>query len=172
MVYLIVCDKTMVCKIGYTKNIESRLTTLQTGHAYPLRLVFSLEGGHDLERRLHFKFRRLRLRGEWFRFEHHLPLCFAAEDLRLRGCSELASDIDLIAAIIGDNSYSDLEKLDFLNSVSEALDICEQIVSSEFVGEKALVYERFLRFVSRCSEENLEKLLDRLSSLENRIDSL
>jgi len=172
MVYLIACDDLRVCKIGYTKNLESRLSSLQTGHAYPLRLVFSLNGGRDLERRLHFKFRCLRLRGEWFRFEHHFPLFFAAEDLRLRGCFDLAIDIDLIAAIIGDNSYSDLEKLNFLNSVSEALGICEQIVSSKFVGEKALVYEQFLRLVSRCSEEDMKKIDVMLSELEDGIDSL
>jgi hypothetical protein len=84
----------------------------------------------------------------------------------------LAIDIDLIAAIIGDNSYSDLEKLNFLNSVSEALGICEQIVSSKFVGEKALVYEQFLRLVSRCSEEDMKKIDVMLSELEDGIDSL
>jgi Meiotically up-regulated gene 113 len=135
MVYLIACDKTRVCKIGHTKNIESRLTTLQTGHAYPLRLVFSLEGGHDLERWLHFKFKHLRLKGEWFRFEHHLQLSFAAEDLRLRGCSELASDVDLIASIVKDGSYSNLDKINFLNSINDALDEAERLLAFELECE-------------------------------------
>jgi len=57
-------------KIGNTaSSIMQRLCTLQSGSAYPLRLVALIHttSHKKLEAELHKKFKALRLEGEWFR---------------------------------------------------------------------------------------------------------
>lgn len=54
-------------KIGITKDIKSRFSSLQVGHPEPLRLLTSLEGPKALERELHNQFHTHRLSGEWFK---------------------------------------------------------------------------------------------------------
>lgn len=54
-------------KIGYTaSNPRSRMLTLQTGNAKPLRLLTCAPGTIEDERKLHEKFAKLRMTGEWF----------------------------------------------------------------------------------------------------------
>lgn len=53
-------------KIGYSKNPEKRLKSLQTGNQAPLKLLLVLDGGTDKEAELHERFAELRSRGEWF----------------------------------------------------------------------------------------------------------
>lgn len=53
-------------KIGVAKNIAKRVKTLQTGSASPLVLRAWMSGSHDDERRMHKKFERAHIRGEWF----------------------------------------------------------------------------------------------------------
>lgn len=53
-------------KIGVSEKIISRLSELQTGNARRLVLLGYLEGGVELEQRLHLRFNHLRRNGEWF----------------------------------------------------------------------------------------------------------
>lgn len=53
-------------KIGYTTDLLSRMDTLQTGSPYKLNLVLCFQGFVTTERELHAKFRKDRMRGEWF----------------------------------------------------------------------------------------------------------
>ncbi len=55
-------------KIGIAEGtrLDRRLKQLQTASPLPLRLLGIIEGGSDLERRLHEKFAGCRLEGEWF----------------------------------------------------------------------------------------------------------
>ena len=53
-------------KIGYSRNVESRLTNLQMGSSKELFLLGTLRGGRELEGKLHSRFNEYRLRGEWF----------------------------------------------------------------------------------------------------------
>jgi hypothetical protein len=64
--YLIRCN-TFV-KIGITNDIDYRLRTLQTGNPYPLAVLATFEFANALpiESRLHKKYSRFRVRGEWF----------------------------------------------------------------------------------------------------------
>ena len=48
------------------------MATLQVGNPRRLRLVGTLEGGAELEGRLHQRFAHLRIAGEWFRAEREL----------------------------------------------------------------------------------------------------
>lgn len=69
-VYFVVGNN--LVKIGATStDVRMRLTGLQTGSPVPLSLLAlqSSSNVYDLERRLHQRFRRFRVRGEWFKFE-------------------------------------------------------------------------------------------------------
>lgn len=54
-------------KIGCAQDVRKRLRTLQSGHHGTLRLLFTLPGGMEMERRLHARFWRSRIKGEWFK---------------------------------------------------------------------------------------------------------
>src|SRR5437764_15150765 len=66
-------------KIGTTRNLERRRRSLATGSAEELQLLGSLPGGADLEQRLHERFERFHVRGEWFQADEE-PLA-AVRDL-------------------------------------------------------------------------------------------
>jgi hypothetical protein len=54
-------------KVGFTKsNPESRVSALQTGNPWPLRLVALATGTPGLEAFIHEMFAFYRLKGEWF----------------------------------------------------------------------------------------------------------
>lgn len=55
-------------KIGTTKDLNARLSGLQTGTADKLTLIRTIDGGEATERWLHNRFRASRIRGEWFGF--------------------------------------------------------------------------------------------------------
>jgi hypothetical protein len=59
-------------KIGFSTNAESRIATLQTAHFEPLALLTTIDGNQRGERALHHRFRRMRVRGEWFRADPEL----------------------------------------------------------------------------------------------------
>lgn len=57
-----------VVKIGFTNDVKRRLSTLQTGHTRPLKVIRLFEGGPAEEARLHALFADVRTKGEWFTF--------------------------------------------------------------------------------------------------------
>jgi hypothetical protein len=65
-VYFIGHDEAV--KIGYTNNLRSRMSSIQTGNPKPLaRLaVITCVNAVEVERRLHKTFEQWRLEGEWF----------------------------------------------------------------------------------------------------------
>jgi len=73
MVYLIHRDGTNIYKVGFSKNPEKRLKTLQTGNAEKLILIKQWYGDRDLEKIIHDKLRpdiigrQQKLKGEWFK---------------------------------------------------------------------------------------------------------
>lgn len=54
-------------KIGFTKDLEGRVSRLQTGSPYDLQLLASIDGTRRDEQALHSRFANLNVRGEWFR---------------------------------------------------------------------------------------------------------
>jgi hypothetical protein len=67
--YIIQSGETGAIKIGRTSDIETRISSLQTGCPYPLRLILLVEGYGHIERELHHKLRSYRTQGEWFHLE-------------------------------------------------------------------------------------------------------
>lgn len=58
-------------KIGFSKNVERRLSTLQTGNSDLLRLHHAVDVPDDqarhVENTIHKEYSYLRIKGEWFR---------------------------------------------------------------------------------------------------------
>lgn len=53
-------------KIGFTRNIKARLSTIQTGHPEKLQVFATVPGGPDKEEYYHKRWRTRRRQGEWF----------------------------------------------------------------------------------------------------------
>lgn len=53
-------------KIGVSTNPQKRLASLQTSYHKPLTMLAVINGGRDVESKLHTKFDKFRLSGEWF----------------------------------------------------------------------------------------------------------
>lgn len=68
-------------KVGYSRDPEGRLRTLQTGHAERLQIFATVEGGRDLESKYHRRWRNRRQKGEWFTIGE----CIIAEIARIKG---------------------------------------------------------------------------------------
>ena len=68
MIYLISHEYQFV-KIGYTKNINKRLSQLQVSSPVKLELLHLIDGSATLEKKLHVLFKDLRTSGEWFKFD-------------------------------------------------------------------------------------------------------
>ena len=72
MVYLIRQENTFFYKIGYTSSTSAkgRLSSMQTGNPFKLHLVKEVKGNPYIEKHLHGVFSKLRVRGEWYRFDY------------------------------------------------------------------------------------------------------
>lgn len=68
-------------KVGFSRDPDARLRDLQTAHGERLQIFATVEGGMDLERKYHNRWKFRRAEGEWF------TLCppILAEIARLKG---------------------------------------------------------------------------------------
>jgi len=68
-------------KIGYSTKALKRLKSLQTSHSRMLKIIGTMPGSIRLEKQLHKKFRRLRVRNEWFRYTKEIARYIEANTL-------------------------------------------------------------------------------------------
>lgn len=61
-----ISDGEMV-KIGRAINVVSRLSSMQTSSTKPLTVLATFLAHNSIEKRIHLKFKNMRVRGEWFR---------------------------------------------------------------------------------------------------------
>jgi len=66
MVYLIINKARTLCKVGYSSNPKSRLSTLQTGNPEELYLEATLFGTRFLEKELHSRLSVFKVKNEWY----------------------------------------------------------------------------------------------------------
>lgn len=67
VVYFIASEDRRFVKIGSCgRDPRARLSEIQTCCPLRLELLVNVEGGTELERRIHDTFRRCKVRGEWF----------------------------------------------------------------------------------------------------------
>lgn len=77
-------------KIGYTLNdLRKRMAYYQPQIGLPFFVLGTMEGVKEEESRLHQRFARLRLRGDWFRPEPELLDFIAAETIPWPGRNSL-----------------------------------------------------------------------------------
>ena len=65
-VYFITARDIGICKIGVARDVEARRSSLQTASPVELVLEATLPGSRELEQRLHKRFAKHRVKGEWF----------------------------------------------------------------------------------------------------------
>jgi len=54
-------------KIGFTIDVQKRISCIRTMSPSPVKLLGFMEGGRDKESALHKKFASTRMHGEWFK---------------------------------------------------------------------------------------------------------
>jgi len=94
-VYFIENVETKRIKIGKSINVISRFSSIKTSNDCEVKLLGFVEGGHDLEKKLHDRFAASRVRGEWF-------------------TEEIEPDV---MVIIGGGRVVDETEIEFLNNV-------------------------------------------------------
>ena len=76
-------------KIGWARDLQSRIATLQTASAVELELLGSIVGFKRDERRVHERFKRYHVRGEWYRDQPTIRRFFgAASSLQVRSTTK------------------------------------------------------------------------------------
>lgn len=65
-IYFILAVGTGRVKIGTTINIDQRMVDIQCGSPFPLLLLFCIDGGVQIERKIHKYLKKYRILGEWF----------------------------------------------------------------------------------------------------------
>lgn len=83
VVYAIGSAHHAMVKIGTTVNLSARLAAHQTSSPFPLVVLWTHQGGAQLERRLHSRLRSYRVHGEWFDFGSEDPVRKITESLAL-----------------------------------------------------------------------------------------
>lgn len=78
-VYFIQQGEAGPIKIGWSRNVRTRLATFQTASPYPLRLLLVLAGEERDERRLHDWFSLERIGGEWFKSDGEVAAFVASQ---------------------------------------------------------------------------------------------
>jgi hypothetical protein len=73
-------------KIGFTTNLERRLSALQTSCPAPLTIQATIPGTRLEEKRLHKRFAHLKLSGEWFRLSKTIINYIASVGHAVRNC--------------------------------------------------------------------------------------
>lgn len=53
-------------KVGYTGNLKSRYKQYVTENPNPVYLLATINGGYDIERKIHKQLKEFKHRGEWF----------------------------------------------------------------------------------------------------------
>lgn len=69
-VYFIRAGEDGPVKIGYSAKVGLRLAKIQSDIDRPVAVINQIDGGIDVERWAHHRFRACRLRGEWFEFDN------------------------------------------------------------------------------------------------------
>lgn len=65
-------------KIGYSRNVASRIDDIGQYLEKPLDMLGMIPGGLNVERAIHTHLAEYRLRGEWFKDDPHVRQCISA----------------------------------------------------------------------------------------------
>ncbi|MCA6430260.1 MAG: GIY-YIG nuclease family protein [Cytophagales bacterium] len=68
IVYILYNRNHQAVKIGYASDINSRISSIQTSTPEKLCLMFTFEGGKELEKHFHSELKQFHIKGEWFKY--------------------------------------------------------------------------------------------------------
>lgn len=94
VVYVIGNCNSPRAKIGRSKNVGTRLGTIQRMSPVPLSILWQTEGGSELESALHRRFDGQRVHGEWFDFggkDPAMEVAAAVDDIRAEQAQAVAA---------------------------------------------------------------------------------
>lgn len=95
-VYFIASGRDII-KVGMAKDVGKRVRALQTGGPFEMKVIHKIEVAAErvaaLEKLIHKRLKRYRIRGEWFRVEPALAIRTAE-----RAASQFAKDWTIAAA--------------------------------------------------------------------------
>lgn len=74
MVYFIKAEETPYIKIGFTENLYARISDLQIGCPYKLKVVRTIEGSYREEKLLHTLFAAYHKSNEWFEITEEMVM--------------------------------------------------------------------------------------------------
>lgn len=98
-------DRSSPIKIGFTCNMGARLAVLSSAHWEPLRLLAATNGDRSLEKKIHARFARHRVSGEWFHAASEI-LGFAEELDKCGLTLALRESIDALSRMSIDALYA------------------------------------------------------------------
>jgi hypothetical protein len=70
VVYILYSNVHQAIKVGYASDIGSRISTIQISTPEKLSLMFTFEGGKELEEYFHERLKPFHIRGEWFEYNN------------------------------------------------------------------------------------------------------
>lgn len=79
-------------KIGRTKDIEKRMSSIRTSCPFPIKLLAYVVADPDLEKRIHRDFAEDRVHGEWFNLSE--KLCKFIEKLKINEAVDFNTEFD------------------------------------------------------------------------------
>lgn len=95
-VYLIAAGRNII-KVGMAKDVGKRARALQIGGPFEMQIIHKIEiaaeHAQGLEKLIHQRLKRYRMRGEWFRIERPMAISMAE-----RAASQFAKDRTIAAA--------------------------------------------------------------------------
>ena len=68
VVYILYSHVHQAIKVGYASDISSRISTIQISTPEKLSLMFTFEGGKELEQYFHDRLKQFHIKGEWFKY--------------------------------------------------------------------------------------------------------
>lgn len=96
VVYMVGIEGTDHIKIGYSSDLTSRLSAIQTGSPNNVYIVAVFQGGKDAERQIHKAMDEFKVRGEWFDGEKvKILIETLIDDMKLRKSIKLGNILAL-----------------------------------------------------------------------------
>lgn len=98
-------------KVGITKSMGARFSTLKTASAYPLEIYAALPfperyDAQKLEWAFHKVMSRRRLRGEWFDMEPHQALRAMGENIRHYLSRHIGLEKNVVNDLLGEMGFA------------------------------------------------------------------
>ena len=101
-VYYLKCIKTGLIKIGFSKNIKTRKTQIQSKYGEKLILIHNHLGDRDVEQMVHSIFENYKYDGEWFDGNGKIEK-FIEEIKNHKGLDAISYIVDIYLNVKGDN---------------------------------------------------------------------